>query len=130
MNRVLAIAAVAVLAATVVGAGRAMMRPLPNSTAALAAVPEAGLIALPAAHPDRVRLVYAQNGGMVLLREIAVPGPVREVSLSADGRDIFVSTDDNAYTLSTRTGRIEAQLVAATDVGKSAAPPAVGRTGG
>ena len=129
MNRVLAIVAVAVLAATLVGAGRTVMRAFPSSAAARAAVPEAGLIALPAARPDRVRLVYAQNGGMVLLPEIAVPGPVREVSLSADGRDVFVSTGDNAYTLSTRTGRIEAQLVAAADSAKTAVPPVVGRSG-
>jgi hypothetical protein len=129
MNRILAIAAVAVLAASIVVGGRVAMRPLPGGSAG-AAAPEAGLIALPAAHPDRVRLVYAQNGGMVLLREIAVPGPIREVSLSADGRDLFVSTDDNAYTLSTRTGRIEAQLIAAADIGKTAEPPVVGRSGG
>jgi hypothetical protein len=92
-------------------------------------VQEAGMIALPASRPDRIRLVYARNGGMVLLREIAVPGPVREVSLSADGRDIFVLTDDNAYTLSTRTGRIEAQLVAAAEIGKAPAP-IVDRSGG
>ena len=129
MNRVLAVVAVAVLAASIVVAGRVAMRPLPGANAAVAA-PEAGLIALPAVRPDRVRLVYARNGGMVLLREITIPGPVREVSLSADGRDLFVSTDDNGYTLSTRTGRIEAQLVAGADVGKTAAPPVVGRSGG
>lgn len=129
MNRVLAVVAVAVLAASVVVAGRVAMRPLPGASAGVAA-PEAGLIALPAARPDRVRLVYARNGGMVLLREITIPGPVREVSLSADGRDLFVSTDDNGYTLSTRTGRIEARLVAAADVGKTAVPPVVGRSGG
>jgi hypothetical protein len=49
---------------------------------------------------------------MVLLREISVPGRVRDLALSADGRDLFVSTDDNAYTLSTRTGEVEAELVA------------------
>ena len=129
MNRVLAIAAVAVLAASIVVAGRATVRLLPGASAGVA-TPEAGLIALPAAHPDRVRLIYARNGGMVLVREITVPGPVREVSLSADGRDLFVSTDDNAYTLSTRTGRVEAQLIAAADTGKTAAPPVVGRSGG
>ena len=129
MNRVLAIAAVAVLAASIVVAGRVTMRPLPGASAGVAA-PEAGLIVLPSAHPDRVRLVYARNGGMVLVREITVPGPVREVALSADGRDLFVSTDDNAYTLSTRTGRIEAQLIAAADTGTTAMPPLVGRSGG
>lgn len=129
MNRVLAIAAIAVLAASIVVAGRVSTRPLPSVRAGVAA-PEAGLIALPAAQPDRVRLVYAQNGGMVLLREITAPGPVREVSLSADGRDLFVSTDNNAYTLSTRTGRIEAELSAAADIGNTAVPPVVGRSGG
>jgi hypothetical protein len=126
MKRVLAIIAVAILLSMLFGAGHALVRPWP---AAHSAVQEAGMIALPASHPDRIRLVYARNGGMVLLREIAVPGPVREVSLSTDGCDIFVLTDDNAYTLSTRTGRIEAQLVAAAEIGKAPAP-IVDRSGG
>jgi hypothetical protein len=125
MTRVLAVVAVAALAAMLLGGGHTLVRsPRPPS-----ALMEGGMIALPAAHPDRVRLLYARNGGMVLLREIAVPGRVREVSLSADGSDVFVSTDDNAYTLSTRTGRIEAQLMAAAETGKAPAPSA-GRSGG
>lgn len=125
MSRVLAVVAVAALAAMLLGGGRTLVgSPRPPS-----AVLEGGMIALPAAHPDRVRLLYARNGGMALLREIAVPGRVREVSLSADGSDVFVSTDDNAYTLSTRTGRIEAQLMAVAETGKAPAP-SVGRSGG
>ena len=79
--------------------------------------PDAGMIAVAGPARGRVRLLYARNGGMVLLREIVVPeaAPVRELSLSADGRDLFVATDANAYAFSTLTGRIEAQSFIAAD---------------
>ncbi len=62
--------------------------------------------------------MFARNGGMVLLREISVPGAgqVRELSLSADGSDLFVATDASAYAFSTRTGCVEAQALAAGDL--------------
>jgi hypothetical protein len=65
--------------------------------------------------PGKIRVLYARNGGMVLLREISVPpgGDVRELALSADGRDLFVATQVSSYALSTRTGRVEAQALAA-----------------
>ena len=114
MNKLwVVVSGVALLVA--IAAGQAVLRPASDAAVAVASAPDAGLIALPSAHPDRVRLLYAQNGGMVLLREIRAPGTVRTLALSADGRDVFVSTDDNAYTLSTRTGEIEAELVAAAD---------------
>ena len=86
--------------------------PLAESTA-----PEAGIIAQAGPVPGRVRVLYARNGAMVLLREIRVPGgePVHEISLSADGRDLFVATEQSAYTFSTRTGRIEAQSLLAAE---------------
>jgi hypothetical protein len=120
MSRVLVIIAIVGVAATTIAAGRVVLCPLPDSGAAHASAPEAGMIAVPGSRADRVRLLYAKNGGMALVREISVPGKVRTISLSADGRDVFVSTDDNAYTVSTRTGRIEAELVVATEAG---APP-------
>src|SRR5437763_14617028 len=83
-----------------------------------ATAPEAGIMALIGPVRGRIRVLYARNGAMVLLREISIPdgGPVREISLSADGRDLFVRTEAGAYAFSTHTGRIEAQsLLAAED---------------
>jgi hypothetical protein len=114
MNKLWAmIAAAALLVA--LASGRVLLGTATDAAVAVSCAPGAGIIALPSAHPERVRLLYARNGGMVLLREISVPGRVRGLALSADGRDLFVSTDDNAYTLSTRTGEVEAQLVAAAE---------------
>jgi hypothetical protein len=88
------------------------------SRTAESTAPDAGIIALAGPVPGRLRVLYARNGAMVLMREIRVPdgGPVREISLSADGRDVFVATEESTYTFATRTGRIEAQsLLAAED---------------
>jgi hypothetical protein len=90
----------------------------PGSGAAaklVASAPEAGLIAIAGPVPGKIRILYARNGTMVLLREISVPpgGDVRELALSADGKDLFVATEASGYALSTRTGRVEAQALAA-----------------
>jgi hypothetical protein len=77
--------------------------------------PEAGVVAIAGPAPGRIRLLYARNGGMVLLREVTVSGTINDLALSADGRDLFVATDRGAYTLSTRTGRVEAEFVATVD---------------
>jgi hypothetical protein len=89
-----------------------------GATMLVASAPEAGLIAIAGPVPGRIRVLFARNGGMVLLREISVPGTgqVRELSLSADGNDLFVATDASAYALSTRTGRVEAQALATGDL--------------
>jgi hypothetical protein len=75
------------------------------------------VIAIAGAVPGRIRVLYARNGGMVLLREISVPsgGDVRDLALSADGKDLFVAAGASVYALSTRTGQVEAQALAATD---------------
>jgi hypothetical protein len=90
-------------------------QPAPGGAATLvASAPEAGLIAMAGPVPGRIRVLYARNGGMILLREISVPpgGDLRELALSADGKDLFVATQASAYALSTRTGRVEAQALA------------------
>jgi hypothetical protein len=83
----------------------------------LATAPDAGLIAIAGPVPGRIRVLYARNGGMALLQEISVPAgaKVRELSLSADGSDLFVATEALAYTVSTRSGRIEALALAARE---------------
>jgi hypothetical protein len=89
--------------------------PAAGGEALVARAPEAGLMAMAGRVPGKIRVLYARNGGMVLLREISVPpgGDVRELGLSADGRDLFVATEASGYALSTRTGRVEAQALAA-----------------
>lgn len=113
--RTVTAAALAGVIALAVGLG-GHVRPAPVAAPPLAAsAPEAGLIAVAGLVPGKIRVLYARNGGMVLLREISVPagGDVRELALSADGKDLFVATEASGYALSTRTGRIEAQAVAA-----------------
>lgn len=91
-------------------------------SALVATAPEAGVIAIAGPVPGRIRVLYARNGGMVLLREITLPAAatVRELALSADGSDLFVATDAVAYAVSTRTGRVEAQVLAAGKPGHAA----------
>jgi len=91
-------------------------------TGALAARPvvaeasEVGIIAIAGPVPGTVRVLYARNGGMVLVRELRLPkgAEVCELSLSADGNDLFIGTDTVAYAASTRNGRIEPLALAAT----------------
>jgi hypothetical protein len=116
VNRLLlliAASALAVAAALVVHP--ATGGPSGGARTAESTAPDAGIIALAGPVPGRVRILYARNGAMVLLREIRLPdgGPAREISLSADGRDLFVATEGSAYTFSTRTGRIETQSLLA-----------------
>jgi hypothetical protein len=89
--------------------------PTPGAATLVASAPEAGLMAIAGPVPGKIRVLYARNGGMILLREITVPrgGAVRELALSADGKDLFVATAGSSYALSTRTGRVEAQALAA-----------------
>jgi len=104
------------LAAVIALAVAGQPRPGPGATATLVAgAPDAGLIAIAGPVPGKIRLLYARNGGMVLMREISVPpgGDVRELALSADGKDLFVGTEASGYALSTRTGQVEAQALTA-----------------
>jgi len=100
------------------GWGARQARVTGGATTLVANAHEAGLIAIAGPVPGRIRVLFARNGGMVLLREISVPGAgqVRELSLSADGSDLFVATDASAYAFSTRTGCVEAQALAAGDL--------------
>ncbi len=112
------------------GSGAREARVTGGTTTLVASAPEAGLIAIAGPVPGRIRVLFARNGGMVLLREISVPGAgqVRELSLSADGSDLFIATDASAYALSTRTGCVEAQALAAGDLRHGAQEwPAPGR---
>jgi hypothetical protein len=74
-----------------------------------AEAPEVGIMAIAGPVPGTVRVLYARNGAMVLMRELRLPkgAEVRELSLSADGTDLVIGTDTVAYAASTRSGRIE-----------------------
>jgi hypothetical protein len=112
------IAAVVLLASAIGLLSGAREARVPGGARTLVAnAPEAGVIAMAGPGPGRIRVLFARNGGMVLQREISVPGAgeVRELSLSADGNDLFVATDTTAYALSTRTGHVEAQALATGD---------------
>lgn len=92
--------------------GCAERQPEPGSRLArplVAEAPEAGVMAIAGPVPGTVRVLYTRNGGMVLVRELRLPAGaiVRELSLSADGTDLFIATDTVAYAASTRSGRIE-----------------------
>jgi hypothetical protein len=107
---------VAALAGVIALAVAGQARPGPGAAATLvASAPDAGVIVIAGPVPGKIRVLYARNGGMVLLREISVPsgGDVRELALSADGKDLFVGTEASRYALSTRTGQVEAQALAA-----------------
>jgi hypothetical protein len=103
-----------------VGWGAREARVAGAATMLVASAPEAGLIAIAGSVPGRIRVLYARNGGMVLLREIGVPAGARvsDLSLSADGNDLFVATDAIAYAMSTRTGCVEAQALATDDAAR------------
>jgi hypothetical protein len=75
---------------------------------------DAGIMAIAGPVRGTVRVLYARNGSMVLLREIRLPvgTTIRELSLSADGGDLFIGTGAVGYAVSTRTGRIEAWALA------------------
>src|SRR5262245_19917504 len=86
-----------------------VLRPL------MAEAPEAGILAIAVPASGTVRVLYARNGGMVLVRELRVPAGavVRDLSLSADGADLIIATEAAAYVASTRTGRMEPLAMAA-----------------
>ena len=117
MIRFLSTLAASAAAATLLWAVPSMHAHHDGVDSARSTAAEAGLIALAGPVRGRVRILYARNGGMVLLREISVPAgeTVRELSLSADGRDVFVATEANGYAFCTRTGQLEAEVLARTD---------------
>jgi hypothetical protein len=70
----------------------------------VAEAPDAGMIAIAAPGSRRVRVLYARNGGMVLLRELRLSpaDSVRGIALSADGQDLVIDTPRTDYIISTR----------------------------
>jgi hypothetical protein len=75
-----------------------------------AEAPDAGMVALAGDDPRTVRLLYARNGSMVLIREIRLPPGelVTELSLSADGRDLVIGTQSQRYLASANAWKPQA----------------------
>ena len=73
--------------------------PAGGSPRVTAQAPDAGMLALAGDDPRTVRLLFARNGSMVLIKEIRLPPGevVRELSLSADGRDLVIGTRSRDY---------------------------------
>jgi hypothetical protein len=78
---------------------------------------DAGLVAIASPRTASVRVIYARNGGMVLLGEVRVPASERVtgVALSADGEDLLIDTDRASYAVSTRTWSSRPARVVALD---------------
>jgi hypothetical protein len=81
----------------------------------VAEAPEVGIMAIAGPVPGTVRVLYARNGAMALVRELRLPkgAAVRELSLSSDGTELIIGTETVAYAASTRSGRIEPLALAA-----------------
>lgn len=58
-----------------------------------------GMIAIAGQRSGTVRVLFARNGGMVLIKDIRLPAGqgVMELSLSADGRDLVIGTESTVY---------------------------------
>src|SRR6266581_1135470 len=77
---------------------------------AVAHAPEAGIIAIAGPVPGTVRILFARNGGMALVREIRVPSGKRVIglSVSADGHDFVIETEAMTSSTSVGTWKLEA----------------------
>ncbi|HUH92211.1 MAG TPA: hypothetical protein VL742_03575 [Casimicrobiaceae bacterium] len=91
------------------------------SVRATAQASDAGMLALAGDDPRTVRLLFARNGSMVLIKEIRLPPGevVTELSLSADGRDLLIATQSQCYLASANAWQLEAVALA-----RAAAPKA------
>ena len=65
----------------------------------IAQTPDSGMIAIAGQRSGTVRVLFARNGGMVLIKDIRLPAGqgVMDLSLSADGRDLVIGTDSTVY---------------------------------
>lgn len=76
----------------------------------VAQAPDAGIIAIAAQASGTVRVMFARNGGMVLIKDIRLPPgqSVTNLSVSADGRDVVIGTESAVYLASGGTWKLEA----------------------
>lgn len=76
----------------------------------VAQAPDAGIIAIAGQASGTVRVMFARNGGMVLIKDIRLPPgqSVTNLSVSADGRDLVIGTESVAYLASGGTWKLQA----------------------
>lgn len=75
----------------------------------VAQAPDAGIIAIAGPASGNVRVLFARNGGMVLIKDIRLPTGQRVMSLSvsADGRDLVIGTESVVYLVSDNTWKLQ-----------------------
>jgi len=83
--------------------------PPQRGAAILASTPTTGMIAVSAVGATTVRLLYARDGGIVMLRTVYLPpgDAVQSVAWSNDGRDVLIATSTALLALDTHTWRLE-----------------------
>jgi hypothetical protein len=75
----------------------------------VAQAPDAGIIAIAGQASGAVRVMFARNGGMVLIKDIRLPPgqSVTNLSVSADGRNVVIGTESAVYLASGGTWKLQ-----------------------
>jgi len=75
----------------------------------VAQAPDAGIIAIAGQASGTVRVMFARNGGMVLIKDIRLPPgqSVTNLSVSADGRNVVIGTESAVYLASGGTWKLQ-----------------------
>lgn len=83
--------------------------PVSTAPAIVVAAPTTGMVAVTARGSANVRLLYARDGSIVLLRTVYLPpgDAVQSVAWSNDERDVLITTSGKVLALDTRTWRLE-----------------------
>ena len=83
--------------------------PVSTGLAIVVAAPTTGMVAVTARGSANVRLLYARDGSIVLLRTVYLPpgDAVQSVAWSNDERDVLITTSGKVLALDTRTWRLE-----------------------
>jgi hypothetical protein len=83
--------------------------PVSTGPAIVVAAPTTGMVAVTARGSANVRLLYARDGSIVLLRTVYLPpgDAVQSVAWSNDERDVLITTSGKVLALDTRTWRLE-----------------------
>jgi len=65
----------------------------------IAQAPDSGMMAIAGQRSGTIRVLFARNGGMVLIKDIRLPAgqAVMDLSLSADARDLVIGTESTVY---------------------------------
>lgn len=76
----------------------------------VARAPDASIIAIAGQGSGTVRVMFARNGGMVLIKAIRLPAgqTVTSLAVSADGRDLVIGTQSITYLASGGAWKLQA----------------------